>query len=335
MHHAIYAETTQMTAISASGRPQQAATTDSPYTCVMLVFVAYVMEKLQQSRKRYGSNIALIEHHGRIFTGMGTGMRKLSGLAAGAAVLFGGAALAADVGTRPGSQERVFGWSGFYLGGHAGYAAGKADTAGTLDPNNPFGNSAPAAQPAYNANMSPSLKPNGFAGGGTAGANWQKGALVWGLEGDFGAFGLSRSATTSVTPPGHVGLTSSTSVSADWLGTVRGRVGFAFGHSLLYATAGAAFTDLRSGQTSTYATLGPRGVENFSAANLRTGVAAGGGWEYMLLPDWSGKIEYLHLDFGTLSGAGSIPIQSVNVTHATTVTADVVRAGVNYRFVTW
>jgi outer membrane immunogenic protein len=262
-------------------------------------------------------------------------MRKLPVLA-GVAVLFAGPAFAADVATKPVSKEPVFNWSGFYLGGYAGYAAGSADTTGTLDPNNQFGNAAPpAAQPAYNANMSPGLKPRGFTGGGTVGANWQKGILVWGLEGDFGAFALSSSATTSVTPPGHVNLTSSTSVSADWLGTARGRVGLAFDHSLFYATAGAAFTDLSFRQTNTYATGLPGGVESFSISNLRVGVAAGAGWEYMFLPDWSGKIEYLHLDFGTLTGGGVLEVQRVDVAHTTTFTADVVRAGVNYRFVTW
>jgi outer membrane immunogenic protein len=258
-------------------------------------------------------------------------MRKVTGLV-GAAVLLAGPAFAADPVTKPAYKEPVFSWTGLYLGGYAGYALGSADTTGTLDPSSPFGNDAPAAQPAYNANMSPRLKPGGFTGGGMVGANWQTGAIVWGVEGDFGAFNLSGSAPTSVTPPGHVNLTSSTAVSADWLGTVRGRVGGAVDRSLLYATAGAAFTNLGFRQANTYATLGPAGVETFSMSNARVGLAGGAGWEYMFAPNWSGKIEYLHLAFGTLIGAGFIPTQPVSVTHSTTFTADVVRAGVNYRF---
>jgi outer membrane immunogenic protein len=255
-------------------------------------------------------------------------MRRLPGLAA-AAVLFAGPALAADLVTKP---EPVFGWAGFYVGGYAGYAWGSADTTGTLDPNSPFGNGAPAAQPAYNANMSPSLKPKGFTGGGTIGANWQTGAFVWGVEGDFGAFSVSDTATTSVTPLGHVNLTSNTPVSADWLGTVRGRAGWAIERSLIYITAGAAFTNPSFRQTNTFATLGPAGIETFSISNVMAGWAAGAGWEYMFAPRWSGKIEYLHLDFGSLTGVGVLAVQPVNVTHTTTFTADVVRAGINYRF---
>jgi outer membrane immunogenic protein len=253
-------------------------------------------------------------------------MRKLSVLA-GAAVLSAGPALAADLVAKP-----TFSWTGLYVGGFAGYARSSADATGTLDPNNPFGNSAPVAQPAYNANMSPGLKSSGFTGGGAVGANWQIDAAVFGAEGDFGAFRFLGSATTSATPLGHVNLTSSTSANADWLGTVRWRFGWAIGHSLIYGTVGAAFTNLGSRQTNTYATLGPAGVEAFSISNVRLGVAAGAGWEYMFAPNWSGKIEYLHLDFETLNGAGVVPIQSVNVTHATTFTSEVVRAGINYRF---
>jgi len=155
---------------------------------------------------------------------------------------------------------------------------------------------------------------------------------VWGVEGDFGAFGLSDSTTTSVAPPGHVSLTSSTRVSADWLGTVRGRIGWAFERSLIYTTAGAAFANPSFQQTNTFASLGPAGIETFSTSNIRAGWAAGAGWEYMFAPNWSGKIEYLHLDFGTLTGVGVVPVEPVNITHVTTFTADVARAGINYRF---
>jgi outer membrane immunogenic protein len=258
-------------------------------------------------------------------------MTKLPSLV-GAAVLFAGPAFAADLVAKPVYKEPLFGWAGFYLGGYAGYAWGSANTTGTLDPNSAFGTMAPNAQPAYNANMSPSLKPKGFTGGGTIGANWQTGAFVWGVEGDFGAFNLSGSTTTSVTPPGHPNLTSNTAVSADWLGTARGRVGLVFDRSLIYVTAGAAFANPSFRQTNTFASLGPTGIENISISGVRVGWGAGAGWEYMFAPNWSGKIDYLHLDFGTLTGVGVVAAQPVNVTHTTTFTADVVRAGVNYRF---
>ncbi len=226
-------------------------------------------------------------------------------------------------------------WTGIYFGGYAGYAWGSSNTLGTLDPNSAFGNGAPVAQPAYNANMSPALNPDGFSGGGTIGYNWQVGRVVLGAEGEFGAFNLRDSAVTSVTPTGHVNLTSATQVDTDWAGTLRARLGWSFDRALIFATGGAAFTDVHFRQTNTYAGLGPTGVEDVSLSANKTGWTAGGGVEYMLSSNWlggswSGKIEYLHMDFGSISGTGVLPIQPVNVSHSADLKADVVHAGLNY-----
>jgi outer membrane immunogenic protein len=258
---------------------------------------------------------------------------------AGLSVGFGAAASAADLGTRP---EPVYtkapmmapalSWTGFYIGGNAGYGWGDSETTGTLDPNSAFGNAAPVAQPAYNANMSPGLKPKGFAGGATVGANWQMGMLVLGAEGDFGAFHLSDTANTSVTPTGHVNLSSATTVNTDWLATARARVGWAFDRSLLYATGGLAATDLKFHQVNTYAGLGPTGVEDISLSSTKTGWTVGAGWEYMLNRNWTVKAEYLYMDFGSISGTGTVPIQPVTVAHTADLVANVVRGGVNFKF---
>jgi outer membrane immunogenic protein len=64
---------------------------------------------------------------------------------------------------------------------------------------------------------------DGFLGGVQLGRNWQMGAVVYGIEGD-----LSLSGTDSV----------------DWLGTVRGRVGYLLSQGiLLYGTAGVGLVD--------------------------------------------------------------------------------------------
>lgn len=224
-------------------------------------------------------------------------------------------------------------WTGFYVGAYGGYGTGNADIMGTLDPHSAFGNGAPVAQPAYNANMSLSLNPDGFNGGGEIGYNLQRGSLVVGLEGTFGALLLKDSAITSVTPPGHVTLTSDTSADTDWLATIRGRIGIAYGRLLIYGTGGAAFTDINLKQTNTYATLGPTGIENVSLSDTKAGWAAGGGAEYKFGGGvWSAKVEFLHADFGSISGTGVVPIQPVNVHHEGDLTADLVQGGLNYHF---
>src|SRR4051794_10156112 len=65
-----------------------------------------------------------------------------------------------------------FSWTGFYLGGHAGYGWGNADTHffGTPEPPNGGG-------PAFTELAPTSLDPDpdGFIGGGQLGFNWQMG----------------------------------------------------------------------------------------------------------------------------------------------------------------
>jgi outer membrane immunogenic protein len=262
-------------------------------------------------------------------------MKSRFALAVASALLAGSSvAIAADMPLKaPPPPVPVCVWCGFYIGGYAGYGWGRSDTLGTLDPLSPFGNAPPVAQPAYNANMSPGLRPTGFTGGGTAGYNWQKGQFVFGIEGDFGAFDLRETVSTTVTPPGHVNLVSLTNVHTDWVGTIRGRVGVATPSSmaLFYVTGGAAFTNLNFSQVNTYAIGLPGSVENFAVSNTRTGWTAGAGIEYMFAKNVSAKVEYLHFDFGTISGVGVVPIQAVNVAHSANFTADTVRVGVNWK----
>ena len=68
---------------------------------------------------------------------------------------------------------------------------------------------------------------DGFVGGVQLGRNWQMGAMVYGIEGD-----LSLSGADSI----------------DWLGTVRGRLGYLLNPSiLLYGTAGLGLVDFDGG----------------------------------------------------------------------------------------
>jgi outer membrane immunogenic protein len=92
----------------------------------------------------------------------------------------------------------------------------------------------------------------------------------------------------------------------------------------------------RGGSTSV-ATLANGTVDNTSAvANFwRTGFVVGVGVEWGFAPNWSAKLEYDHLDFGSTN------VQNLALTGATagtvsndrsTVTTDIVKAGVNYHF---
>jgi outer membrane immunogenic protein len=124
-------------------------------------------------------------------------------------------------------------------------------------------------------NTSDPLGIKGGFGGGTVGYNWQFGTIVAGVEAD------NNSATVS-------GVTATAKIDA--LATVRGRVGVAFDHVLLYGTGGLALVDTKVTATN--------GVLTLSDSKSQTGWAAGAGIEWMFLPRWSLKAEYLYRSFG-------------------------------------
>jgi outer membrane immunogenic protein len=232
------------------------------------------------------------------------------------------------------------GWRGFYVGGNAGYAWGNADMASTLQ--SPLGFAFLAVDAAaVNASTSPGLKPRGFSGGLQAGYNWQDGPAVFGVEADIGAFRLRSNTADMVqfpsTLPGGVGFaannffTTATSVSTDWLFTGRARLGWAHDQWLFYATGGMAVTDIKVNQTLV---LVPPTTFVTAASSTRVGWAAGAGFEYAVGSNWSVKGEYLHVDFGSLTTAGTVTPAFAGLTDGgtTRLTADLGRVGVNYRF---
>jgi len=139
--------------------------------------------------------------------------------------------------------------------------------------------------------------------GGTLGYNWQANQIVFGLEGDIDWSHFTGSGTC-----GGV----SCSVRNDWLGTARGRLGYAFDRFLPYVTGGAAFGNIKTAKTG----IG-------SADESRVGWTLGGGVEYGLSGPWSIKAEYLYVDLGN---GGSIGGSTASFR------TSIVRAGINYRF---
>jgi outer membrane immunogenic protein len=146
----------------------------------------------------------------------------------------------------------------------------------------------------------------GGFGGGTVGYNWQFGTVVLGIEGD-GAFGDVSSSATD----GGVSATA----KVDSLATVRGRFGVTFDQILLYGTGGLAVADTKVSATASGITL--------SDNHTQTGWTAGAGAEWMFMPRWSLKAEYLYRRFDnqTIFGvpSGSLAINSGQV-------------GINYHF---
>jgi outer membrane immunogenic protein len=206
------------------------------------------------------------------------------------------AASAADMAHRrmptkaPAYIDQQYNWTGVYAGINGGYG---------------FGNSEWSA-----ATGSNSFNTSGGLVGGTIGYNQQMGQLVVGVEGDVDASWIK--GTTAAAP-----CTTSCETSNSWIGTARGRIGYAFNRVMPYATAGAAFGDIKAT---------PAGFGGVSDTNV--GWTAGAGVEVALAGRWSAKAEYLYADLGDTNCAAGRCAVSTN----TDFTTNMVRGGVNYHF---
>jgi outer membrane immunogenic protein len=146
--------------------------------------------------------------------------------------------------------------------------------------------------------------------GGTIGYNYQAGPAVFGVEGDIDWTNISGK-TTANCPTGC-------QTSDTWLSTARGRLGYAADRFMPFITGGAAFGDIRATQP---------GFSGGSTVN--PGWTIGGGLEFALIGNWTGKAEYLYVDLGKFNcGAGCGGFVSNNVSFTT----NLLRVGLNYRF---
>lgn len=196
-------------------------------------------------------------------------------------------------------------WDGFYIGANGGYSW-SSDHDVTL--------SGPGAGGAFT-----SLAPEGWSGGGQIGFNRQFDRFVFGLEADMQAADISDS-TAGFGPNGYFGVADA---DINWFSTVRGRLGYAAGPALLYATGGFAFADVDYSFAAS-----PGGGVGVSNSEIKTGYALGGGIEWKFAPQWSLKSEYLYVDLGDekLTTAGG------DFTAKTDTDFHTVRAGLNYHF---
>lgn len=178
----------------------------------------------------------------------------------------------------PAYVQPVYNWTGPYIGISGGYGWGSSDFSGA---------------------GGGTVDPKGGIFGGTLGYNWQMGSLVTGIEGDISWSGLRDS---------NAGLRTEN----NWLGTVRGRLGYNAGRWMPYVTGGLAVGDI----DADVAGLG-------SSDKTKAGWTIGGGVEAQLVGPWSAKVEYLYVDLGNGGSVGGLRPD---------FTTNIVRAGLNYRF---
>ena len=246
------------------------------------------------------------------------------------------------------AQEEPFSWTGLYMGVHVGgtwsqYDLGGFDTDVNVfeqrfgfirDPVGP-NDVLSFSTPAIDAGSIDSV-----IGGGQIGYNFQFGHFVFGVEGDFSGMNTGRTDVFRDTADSFfflgstsafTQLTTERDVETNWMGSGRGRLGWAQGPVLLYVTGGVAFAEVGVSEYDRAATtffvpgqvppLGAEGIPPNSVIITRTdrhgvvhdetvsrlrnhddsvqiGWTGGGGVEWAPHNNWSIAMEYRHSEFG-------------------------------------
>jgi outer membrane immunogenic protein len=230
----------------------------------------------------------------------------------------------------------LFTWTGFYIGVNAGVVWSDSNNDAIFVPPGTFG---PGTGNFFVTGVGGNNDAT-FTGGGQIGYNYQAGAWVFGIEADLQWADMNNNNNFNTgfvavgLPAGFVFANFNNGI--EWWGTVRGRLGYAWDRTLIYATGGFAY--------------GGGGGNNFCGGiafgcggdDTRTGWTVGGGLEYAFTNNWTVKIEglYVNLDGG---GSNNGLLGFVNgapvflppgfVTNAVDEqTFGVVRVGLNYKF---
>lgn len=292
-------------------------------------------------------------------------MKKILSLAF--LTLSAGAALAADLPSQKGPPMLPPPpppplWTGFFVGLNAGgtwSASNNVHTIAYPGACNAFACPGTSFYYAGLATGSAGGSSSGFIGGGQIGYNWQFfNSFVGGVEADIQGVASSQSDGSfwngaDVFGVGTFGSMIRTSRSLDYIGTVRGRLGWLFTPTLMvYGTGGLAYGGVTVNSGVSQYVLAPPGLAasvlpSFGSgafADTRVGWTVGGGLEWLFWPNWSAKVEYLYYDLGSVNYSISPlvantvflpPIDlfgSIYPSSSTRFDGHIVRAGLNYHF---
>lgn len=193
-----------------------------------------------------------------------------------------------------------FDWSGFYIGAHAGIASN--DT-GFTDRNDDW----------YGSTFH--IDSDGGAFGVQGGYNWQNGAAVLGIEGDFSGFTNSRDTIFS--------SDNAVENKLNWMATLRGRAGLGLDRTMVYFTGGLAVADFSRSwiETNDPSDSWP------DLGDTKAGIVGGFGVEHAFSNRWSARFEGLLASFAANSTTNQDAFEM-----ATSDTVAMARLGLNYRF---
>ncbi len=220
-------------------------------------------------------------------------------------------------------------WEGAYAGINAGYGTGALRT---------YTNTTTIDKPSNSVEEISNSYDTSYLGGGLAGGQFGynhvlPNHILVGAEADINWADVYNNSAPNNTSAYTLGTTARTNprqpiettstygvtyarVGMDWVGTVRGRLGYDLGKFLPYVTAGLAYGGISSSNHTHDTEVGyklinylpptpptsvfePSGSYTMGkSGSISAGWAAGAGAEYMVADGWSVKGEYLYTSIG-------------------------------------
>ena len=245
-------------------------------------------------------------------------MRRLI-LASLALISLVGGAAAADmaVKARPMVVDPQYNWSGFYIGGTVG---GVWTEANRFMPDLPLVGLPPTTFRAHSSDV---------IYGGVAGAQWQIGRWVVGIEGSYNGSDKDMRANVILSPPEpFLHLSGATTITD--LVTIGPRVGYTWDKLMVYGTGGYAGAHVEGrytcggvfvfpGASTCSALFGPLQSLDFGGKTWNNGWFAGIGFEYMAykgqLADVILGAEYQHFDLERTAAFTCTPAKCPGLPH--------------------
>lgn len=233
------------------------------------------------------------------------------------AVGLAGTAQAADLGfgrppVVPVPSQPTFSWTGFYVGAQGGHAWGRDITREYVTATWVF------------IGLQNRFKPEGYFGGIHGGANYQfTNNMVVGVEGDVDYGDLRSGFVDPPAAPANPGGRGRFQVQLN--GTMRARVGYAFGNVMLYGTGGLAMAQYRSQYFDW------PGATQIFRRNL-VGYTVGAGAEYAISKNITVRGEYRFTEYAKIKNhITSIPT-FIGFSGTQQPNFHTMRAGVTYKF---
>lgn len=234
----------------------------------------------------------------------------------------------------PGYAMAGSNWDGKYVGASIGYADVDADVdSRVVDVSGAYFIGTDAGQVGPQA--SPTLSDSNINGSFILGYNKRNGDQVLGIEADLSFMNYKdKSSSGSIEYLTFAGgfFTSETTVEADWMASLRGRIGILRNSTLFYVTGGVALAQVEYEHTFSD-TVAPA-FSRASGSKTALGWTAGVGAEWQLQDNWSVKAEYLYSRFNDAIDDDSVLRHAPNEGFKNSGDLEVqnFRIGLNYAF---